>query len=52
MMVATEQGVIVAFAFGFVLGGAAVWLANAIGRAWERWRRDDYDPMSDPKNWG
>ena len=49
-MVATEQGVIVVFAFGFLAGGAAVWVAKAVGRAWDRWR-DTSDPLEDPRNW-
>lgn len=51
MMVATEQGVVVVFAAGFVAGGVSAWLARVLGRAWDRWRADDADPLEDPKNW-
>lgn len=51
MFVATQQGLLAAVAFGFVAGGAAVFLARALGRAWDRWMSDDEDPLQDPKNW-
>jgi hypothetical protein len=51
MLVATQEGVWAAVAFGFLAGGAAVYLARALGRLIDRWSADDADPMQDPRNW-
>lgn len=51
MMVATAEGLRVAFAGGFILGGFSWALATALIRAWDRWRSSKVDPWNDPKNW-
>ncbi len=51
MLVATQNGVIAATAFGFLMGGAAVYLVKAIGRLIDKWSRDDIDPWDDPRNY-
>lgn len=51
MMVATAEGLRVAFAGGFILGGFSWALAGALLRAWDKWRRKDIDPLDDPRNW-
>lgn len=50
MLVATQEGLYAAVAFGFLAGGAAVYLARALGRLIDRWA-DNSDPLDDPKNW-
>lgn len=49
MMVATQQGVLAVASFSFLAGSAAVFLVQAVTRAWDRWNAPD--PRDDHKNW-
>jgi hypothetical protein len=48
-LVATQQGVLAVAAFSFLGGSAAVFVAQALGRVWDRWNAPD--PFDDPRNW-
>lgn len=51
MLIATQEGVLAAVAFGFLAGGAAVYLAQLLGRLIDKRSTNDVDPWQDPKNW-